>query len=99
VNFFIPKLMKIIWSSLFFGSFAPYFQIKLSIHASKFNSRFVSMSELELILMTGVLTPHFITMDLVKILEKTQKLHIQIVAITLKVTSCKTMRKKKSEKK
>jgi hypothetical protein len=40
-------------------------------------------------------------MDLVKILEKNQKLHIQIVAVTLKVTSCRTMRKKsvkKSEK-
>jgi hypothetical protein len=48
----------------------------LSIHASKFNSRFVSMSELELFLLTGVLTPNFNTMDLVKTLEKNQKLHI-----------------------
>jgi hypothetical protein len=98
VNFFTPNLMKIRCSSLFFGSFAPHFQIKLSIHASNFNSRFVSMSELELFLLTGVLTPNFNTMDLVKILEKNQKLQIQIVAVTLKVTSCKTMRKKKSEK-
>jgi hypothetical protein len=45
--------MKIRWSSLFFGSFAHNFQIKLSIHASNFNSRFVSMSELELFLLTG----------------------------------------------
>jgi hypothetical protein len=37
-------------------------------------------------------------MDLVKILEKNQKLHIQIVAVTLKVTSCKTKTEKKSEK-
>jgi hypothetical protein len=37
--------------------------------------------------------------DLLKILEKNQKLHIQIVAITLKVTSWKTMSQKKSEKK
>jgi hypothetical protein len=37
--------------------------------------------------------------DLVKILEKNKKLHIQIIAVTLKVTSCRTMRKKKSEKK
>jgi hypothetical protein len=29
--------MKIRWSSLFFGSFAPHFQIKLSIHASTTN--------------------------------------------------------------
>jgi hypothetical protein len=87
--------MKIRWSSLFFGSFAPYFQIKLSIHASNFNSRFVSISELKLFLLMGVLTPNFNTMDLLKILEKNQKLHIQIVAATLKVTSCKTKSKKK----
>jgi hypothetical protein len=99
VNFFTPKLMKIRWSSLFFGSFAPHFQIKLSTYGSNCNSGFVSMSELELFLLTGVLTPNFNTLDLVKILEKNQKLHIQIVAVTLKVTSCKTMSKKESEKK
>jgi hypothetical protein len=65
--------MKIRWFSLSFGSFAPHFQIKLNIHASNFNSRFVSMSELELFLLTGVLTPNFNTMDLVKILEKKSK--------------------------
>jgi hypothetical protein len=91
--------MKIRWSSLFFGSFAPHFQIKLSIHASNFNSRFVSMSELELFLLMRVLTPNFNTMDLVKKFEKNKKPQIQIVAVTLKVTSCKTMIKKKSEKK
>jgi hypothetical protein len=77
VNFFTPKLMKIRCSPLFLGSFAPHFQIKLSIHASNFNSKFVSMSEIELFLLTGVLTPNFNTTDLVKILEKNQKLHIQ----------------------
>jgi hypothetical protein len=70
VNFFTPKLIKIRWSFLFFGSFAPHFQIKLSIHASNFNFRFVSMSELELFLL---MTPNFNTMDLVKILEKKSK--------------------------
>jgi hypothetical protein len=95
VNFFAPKLMKIRWSSFIFGSFAPHFQIKLSIHASNFNSRFVSMSELELFLLIGVFTPNFNTMDLLKILEKNQKLHIQIIAVTLKVTSCRTVSKKK----
>jgi hypothetical protein len=79
--------MKIRWSSLFFGSFAPHFQIKLSIHASNLKSTFVSMSELQLFLLMGVLTPNFNTMDLVKILEKNQKLYIQIVAVTLKVTT------------
>jgi hypothetical protein len=68
--------MKIRWIFLFFGSFAPHFQIKLNIDASNFNSRFVSISELELFLLTGVLTANFNTMDLVKILEKNQKLHI-----------------------
>jgi hypothetical protein len=52
------------------------------------------MSELELFLLTGVLTPNFNTIDLVKILEKNQKLHIQIAAVTFKVTSCRTMSKK-----
>jgi hypothetical protein len=37
-------------------------------------------------------------MDLVKILEKSQKLHIQILAVTLKVTSFRTMSKKKKLK-
>jgi hypothetical protein len=96
VTIFIPKLMKIRWSFFFSGSFAPHFQIKLSIHASNFNSRFVSMSELELFLLTGVLTPNFNTMNLVKILENNQKLHIQIVAVTLKVSSCRTMSTKKN---
>jgi hypothetical protein len=64
----------------FFWSFAPHFQIKLSIHASNCNSRFVSMSELELFLLTGDLIANFNTVDFVKILETNQKLHIQIVA-------------------
>jgi hypothetical protein len=53
------------------------------------------MSELELFLLTGVLTPNFHTVDLVKLLEKNQKLHIWILAVTL----CKTMRKKTNVKK
>jgi hypothetical protein len=87
--------MKIRWSSIFFGSFAPHFRIKLSIHASNFNSKFVSMNELELFLLTGVLTPNFNTMDLIKFLGKNEKFHIQIEAVTLKVTLCRTMSKKK----
>jgi hypothetical protein len=53
VNFFTPKLMQIRWFFFFLGSFAPHFQIKLNIHAANFNSGFVSMSELELFLLTG----------------------------------------------
>jgi hypothetical protein len=65
MNFFTPKSMKIRWSSLFFGSFAPHFQIKLSIQGSNLNSIFVSMSELELFLLIGILSPNFNTVDLV----------------------------------
>jgi hypothetical protein len=56
------------------------------------------MSELELFLLIGVLTPNFNTMDLVKILEKNQKLLICIIAVTLKVKSGKTMSKNKKVK-
>jgi hypothetical protein len=98
VNFFTPKLIKIRWSPLFFGFFAPHFQMNLNIHASNSNSKFVSTSELELFLLMGVFTPNFNTMDLVKFLEKNQKLHIQIIMVTLKVTSCGTMSKKKVKK-
>jgi hypothetical protein len=38
-------------------------------------------------------------MEFVKFVEKNQKLHSWILAITLKVTSCKTMSKKKVAKK
>jgi hypothetical protein len=37
-------------------------------------------------------------MNLVKILEKNKKLHIHIVVVTLKMTSCKTMSKKEEVK-
>jgi hypothetical protein len=76
MNFFTPKLMKIRWSSLFFGSFVPHFQIKLSTHGSNFNSILVIMNELEFFLLIGVLTQNFNTVGLVKFLEKNQKLQI-----------------------
>jgi hypothetical protein len=87
--------MKIRWSSLFFGSFAPHFQIKLSTHGSNLNSILVIMNELELFFLRGVLTQNFNTVDLKKILKKIQKFHIFIIAVTLEVTSCRTMNKKK----
>jgi hypothetical protein len=62
--------MKIRWFFLFFGSFAPHFQIKLSKHGSNLDSIFVIMSELIFFLLTGVLTQNFITVHLVKFLEK-----------------------------
>jgi hypothetical protein len=70
LNFFTPKLIKIRWSSLFFKTFAPHFQIKLSTHGSNLNSIFVIMSELEFFLLTRVLTQNLNTVDLVKFLEK-----------------------------
>jgi hypothetical protein len=76
MNFFTPKLMKIRWSSLFFGSFVPHFQIKLSIQGSNLNFRFVSMNELELFLLMGVLIPNFNTVDHIIFFEKNQKHHI-----------------------
>jgi hypothetical protein len=66
MNFFTPKLMKIRWSSLFFGSFAPHFQIKLSTHGSNLNSIFVIIRKLELGFLMGVLTQNLNTVDLVK---------------------------------
>jgi hypothetical protein len=73
VNFFTPNLMKIRWSFLFFGSFAPHFQIKLITHGSNLNYIFVIMNELKFFLLTRVLTQNFNTMDLVKFLEKKSK--------------------------
>jgi hypothetical protein len=62
--------MKIRWSFFFFL----FFKTKIK---KNFISRFVSISELELFLLTGVLTPNFNTMDLVKKFEKNQSGHIE----------------------
>jgi hypothetical protein len=78
----------------FFRSFTHHFQIKLSTYDSNLNSIFVIMSELKFFLLMEILTQIFNTMDCVKFLEKNQKLQIQIVAITLKMRSYETMRKK-----
>jgi hypothetical protein len=56
------------------------------------------MSEVELFLLMGVLTPNFNNMDLVKILGKNQELHIYLVVVTFKVMSYRSMRKKKVKK-
>jgi hypothetical protein len=70
----------------------------LSTLGINLNSIFIIMSELKFFLLTRVLTQNFNTMNLVEFIEKNQKLHIQIVAVTLKVTSCRTMSKKKVKK-
>jgi hypothetical protein len=69
VDFFTPELMKFRWSSLFFGSFAPHFQIKLSTHDSNLNTILVITSELKVLLLTRVLFQNFNIVDLVKFLE------------------------------
>ena len=82
----------------FFGSFAHHYQMKLSIHGSNCNFWFVSMNELELFMLMEDLTPNFNTVDLVNFFGKNQKLHFYIIAVTLKVMSCRSMSQKKSEK-
>jgi hypothetical protein len=56
---------------------------------------FVSMSGLEFFLLTRILTQNSNNVELVKFLGKNEKLHIQIKAVTLKMTSCRTMSKNK----
>jgi hypothetical protein len=85
--------MKIRCFFFFWVKFALHFQIKLSTHGSNLNSIFVIMSELKLFLFTRVLTQNFNIVDLVKFLEKNQKLHIHIITVTLKVTTQTTMSK------
>jgi hypothetical protein len=57
------------------------------------------MNELELLLLTGVLTPNFNTMDLVKILEKNQKLLIHIVSSHIEGDVMQNHEQKKKVKK
>jgi hypothetical protein len=57
------------------------------------------MSDVEFFCFKGILIQNFNTVDLVEFLEKNKKLHIQIVAAIIKMTSCKTIRKRKKVKK
>jgi hypothetical protein len=84
---------------LFFGSFARNLENKLSTHDSNPNFRLVRLSGVEFFFLEGVLIQNFNIVDFVNFFEKIQKLHIQIIAVTLKMTSYKTMSKKTSEKK
>jgi hypothetical protein len=68
--------MKVRESSLFGESFAYHFQIKLNTHFSNPNSVFVPMDEPKFFLLIGVLTKNFNIVNLIKVLEITQKLHI-----------------------
>jgi hypothetical protein len=84
VNFFTTKFMKI----LPFWNFCTLLLIELSTHGSNPTVRFASMNELEFFWLRGVLTQNSNAVELVKFLEKTQRLHIQIKAATLMMTSC-----------
>jgi hypothetical protein len=53
------------------------------------------MSELNFFWLARALTQNSNSMEVVKYFEKNQRLHIQIRAVTLKMTICKTMSKKK----
>jgi hypothetical protein len=83
----------------FFWVFCNSLPNQVGTHDSSFNSIFAIMSELKFFFLMGVLTQNFNTMDLVKFLEKNQKIHIYIITVTFKVTSCRTMSKKKEVKK
>jgi hypothetical protein len=91
VNFFTPKFMIFRWYLLSFGSSARNLENKLNTCGSKLNFRLVSMSDTKKIYLKGDLTQNFNTMDLVNFFEK------KIKNFTSKMTSCKTMNKKKSE--
>jgi hypothetical protein len=68
MNFYIPKLMKIRWSSIFLDLL--HLTSKSSIHGSNLNSIPIILSELKFFLLTGVLIQNFNDVDLVKFLEK-----------------------------
>ena len=50
-------------------------------------------------MLMGNLTPNFNTMDLVNFFGKNKKLRFYIIAVTLKVTSCRSMNQRKKVKK
>jgi hypothetical protein len=94
MNFFAPKSIKIRWYSSLFESFAHHFQIKLSTHGSNPNSIFVGINELKFFLLMKVLILNSNIVEFVKKIGKNQRLYIQIIAVTSKMTSCRTMSKK-----
>jgi hypothetical protein len=85
VNFFTPKFMIIRWYFFFLGSFARSLENRLSTCHTYLNFRLVSMSDVEYFYLKGVLTQYFNSVEVVNFIKK----------VTLKMISCKTMRKKK----
>jgi hypothetical protein len=76
VNFLTPKFIIIRWYLFYFGSFTPYFQIKLCTCGSNFNFRLLSMNDVGFFCLKGVLIQNFNTVNF--FLKKIKKLHIQI---------------------
>jgi hypothetical protein len=95
MNFFTPKLMKIRWSFFFFLVFCNSLPNQVEQTWLKSQLHICNYEWAKILFVDGVLTQNFNIVDLVKFLEKNQKLQIQIITVTLKVTSCRTMRKKK----
>ena len=88
--------MKIGWYSIPFGCFAHHFQIKLSTRGLSLSFTLLSLSRLKLLLLLRILTQNSNIVELVELvefLEKNQKLHIQIIVVTSKVISWRTMNK------
>jgi hypothetical protein len=78
--------MKIRSSSLFFWVFCNSLPNQVEQTSLKSQLHIVIMSELKFFLLMGVLIQNFNTVDLIKFLEKNQKLQNLIIMVTLKVT-------------
>jgi hypothetical protein len=69
--------MIIRWYLLFFGSFARHLENKLNTCGPNLNFKLVSMNDVELFCLKGILTQYFNTVDFVIIFfEKNKKRHI-----------------------
>jgi hypothetical protein len=91
MNFFSLKFIIIRWYLLLFGSFARHLENKLSTCGPNLNFKLVCVSDIEFFCLKRILTQNFNIVDLVNFFEKIKKIHIQILVVTLKMTSCKTM--------
>jgi hypothetical protein len=91
VNFFTPKLMKIWVFCTSFPNQVEHTCLKVQLQIYKYEWA-------RIIFVDGGLDSKLQHYGPCNFVEKNKKLHIQIVAVTLKVTSCKTMSKKRSEK-
>jgi hypothetical protein len=91
MNFFSLKFIIIRWYILIFGYFERHLENKLSTCGPNLNFKLVCVSDIEFFCLKRILTQNFNIVDLVNFFEKIKKIHIQILVVTLKMTSCKTM--------